>query len=49
MNTNEVSPTDRLFDLVTELLQDREDGLRPGEIRDTVEEAIRQWREGNTP
>jgi hypothetical protein len=41
---NEISPGDRLFDLVTELLSE---GVDAHEIEDVTEEAIRQYRFAN--
>ena len=38
----EITPMDRLGDLVTELLEGESD---PREIQDTVRDAIREWRQ----
>lgn len=42
MSEVEISPMDRLTDLVSELLEGDAD---PREIQDTVRDAIREWRQ----
>ncbi len=41
MSETEIDPMDRVYGLVTELL---DGGSDPIEIKDTVEDAIREWR-----
>lgn len=49
MSEREIEPLDRLFDLVTELLEEDQD---PRAILDSARDAIREWRQftqGGTP